>query len=197
MSLVGLADHPALELLNTVAEPAPGRTVEFIATGPDYLSWLAEAALVDGNDLDAIRNAFSAADFEAAAVAARDLREALRGAVASWSSGTPGKSLTRAIERLNAIMAVDDRFSQLHADERNATLHDHRRWHDPAQLLIPPALAWANLLVEGDRSLVRRCEGCTIWFYDRTKAHRRRWCSMALCGNREKARRHRSRPSIA
>jgi len=44
----------------------------------------------------------------------------------------------------------------------------------------------ASLLAAGDRHLVRQCDGvdCTMWFYDRTKAHRRRWCSMALCGNR-------------
>jgi len=34
-----------------------------------------------------------------------------------------------------------------------------------------------------------------MWFYDRTKSHRRRWCSMALCGNRAKARAHRERQS--
>nr|WP_254214234.1 CGNR zinc finger domain-containing protein [Burkholderia multivorans] len=25
-----------------------------------------------------------------------------------------------------------------------------------------------------------------LWFLDRTKSHRRRWCSKALCGNRQK-----------
>jgi predicted RNA-binding Zn ribbon-like protein len=44
---------------------------------------------------------------------------------------------------------------------------------------------------------VRNCEGCSIWFYDHTKAHRRRWCSMALCGNRSKARSHRQRVATA
>jgi predicted RNA-binding Zn ribbon-like protein len=44
---------------------------------------------------------------------------------------------------------------------------------------------------------VRRCEGvdCVLWFYDRTKAHRRRWCSMEGCGNRAKVARFRSRAS--
>ena len=44
----------------------------------------------------------------------------------------------------------------------------------------PSAQAWAHLLVEGDPTLIRQCPGCTIIFYDSTKAHRRRWCSMAL-----------------
>jgi predicted RNA-binding Zn ribbon-like protein len=61
---------------------------------------------------------------------------------------------------------------------------------DPvAALLGPVAEAVAQLLVEVDVNLVRQCEhpDCILWFVDRTKAHKRRWCSMALCGNRYKA----------
>ena len=36
-----------------------------------------------------------------------------------------------------------------------------------------------------------RSETCSARFYDRSPAGRRRWCSMAACGNDEKARRHR------
>jgi predicted RNA-binding Zn ribbon-like protein len=52
------------------------------------------------------------------------------------------------------------------------------------ELLTSPAL---------DR--VRECagDGCGWLFLDVSKAHRRRWCSMAICGNRAKAQRHRQR----
>jgi predicted RNA-binding Zn ribbon-like protein len=62
-------------------------------------------------------------------------------------------------------------------------------------LLVPVALAVAQFLAEGDFELIRQCEStdCTLWFYDRTKAHRRRWCSMALCGNRAKVTAFRAR----
>ena len=45
------------------------------------------------------------------------------------------------------------------------------------------------------RELIRECEhpDCVLWFYDRTKSHRRRWCSMALCGNRHKVAEFRKR----
>jgi predicted RNA-binding Zn ribbon-like protein len=48
---------------------------------------------------------------------------------------------------------------------------------------------------EADRALVRKCESAvgTLLFHDHTKSHRRRWCGMAVCGNREKARAHRER----
>lgn len=51
------------------------------------------------------------------------------------------------------------------------------------------------LVAGGDLGRVRRCAnpGCTLHFHDTSKAGRRRWCSMATCGNRLKARRHQDR----
>jgi predicted RNA-binding Zn ribbon-like protein len=42
---------------------------------------------------------------------------------------------------------------------------------------------------------VKGCEGpvCTLLFLDRTRARARRWCSMAVCGNRAKQAAHRTR----
>ena len=47
---------------------------------------------------------------------------------------------------------------------------------------------WTRLLSEGDPALLRKCQNprCILYFYDTTKNHRRRWCSMAGCGNRAK-----------
>jgi predicted RNA-binding Zn ribbon-like protein len=57
------------------------------------------------------------------------------------------------------------------------------------------AAAWSagELLTSPDRSLVRACPGpgCGWLFLDRSG--RRRWCTMATCGNREKARRFAAR----
>ena len=61
--------------------------------------------------------------------------------------------------------------------------------------LAPIAESVADLLANGDFELVRSCEGeeCVLWFYDRTKAHRRRWCSSTVCGNRAKVAAFRAR----
>jgi predicted RNA-binding Zn ribbon-like protein len=42
---------------------------------------------------------------------------------------------------------------------------------------------------------LRRCGGDTCYwlFIDETKNCSRRWCEMAICGNRHKVRRHRAR----
>jgi predicted RNA-binding Zn ribbon-like protein len=53
----------------------------------------------------------------------------------------------------------------------------------------------AAMLGTDERDRVRICAGerCSARFYDRSRAGRRRWCSMAACGNVAKARRHRAR----
>jgi predicted RNA-binding Zn ribbon-like protein len=62
-------------------------------------------------------------------------------------------------------------------------------------LLLPIAQALAELVCTEDFSSVKACEGpvCTLYFLDRTRGHARRWCSMAICGNRAKQAAHRHR----
>ncbi|HEX3815543.1 MAG TPA: CGNR zinc finger domain-containing protein [Mycobacteriales bacterium] len=52
-------------------------------------------------------------------------------------------------------------------------------------------LAW-DALRRTRPGRLRPCENpdCALFLIDRSKANRARWCSMAVCGNRMKARRH-------
>ena len=59
---------------------------------------------------------------------------------------------------------------------------------DPRQLIAPLARSAADLLCHGDLFLVKRCANpsCSLYFYDASKNHTRRWCSMERCGSRMK-----------
>ena len=65
--------------------------------------------------------------------------------------------------------------------------------------LWPIARSAADLLASDQLEFVRACasESCQWLFLDSSKNHRRRWCDMKQCGNREKARRfyEHNRPS--
>lgn len=69
-------------------------------------------------------------------------------------------------------------------------------WGGPDQALDRPL--WpilrsaAELLVSGELGSLRECDSstCSWLFLDRSRNRRRRWCDMATCGNRAKARRH-------
>ena len=170
--LVG--DHPALDLLNTVAQ-VDGRGVDYWQSDADVLDWMARAGF---------RAAASPARPAKLLHAARGLRETVRALVARRKAGE-----AIDVDALNAWLAHARRRLELVEDDAGGYQLVARYAHDtPEQLLAPVAEAAAALLVEGDFELVRHCENpeCSLWFYDRTKAHRRRWCSMALCGNRHK-----------
>ena len=67
-------------------------------------------------------------------------------------------------------------------------------------LLAAVARSAAELVAEGAGARLRLCANprCGLFFYDNSRTHRRRWCSMAVCGNRNKvaafARKHSSPP---
>jgi predicted RNA-binding Zn ribbon-like protein len=72
---------------------------------------------------------------------------------------------------------------------------------DPLRALAPIARSIADLAASGRGAEVRRCANprCFLFFRDSSRARRRRWCSMAVCGNRMKvaahARRHGRHPT--
>ncbi|MBB5936901.1 CGNR zinc finger domain-containing protein [Streptomyces zagrosensis] len=59
------------------------------------------------------------------------------------------------------------------------------------QALAAVAVAWSELLITGDAARLKRCaeHSCAWVFWDVSKNRSRRWCSMRVCGNRNKARR--------
>lgn len=64
-----------------------------------------------------------------------------------------------------------------------------------ASLLWPVADALIKLVTGNKFEFVRQCEAhnCVLLFHDLSKSHRRRWCSMATCGNRMKVAAFRNR----
>jgi predicted RNA-binding Zn ribbon-like protein len=61
--------------------------------------------------------------------------------------------------------------------------------------LGPVIEAAVSLLTSPDRQHIRECneQTCRWLFLDKSKNHSRRWCSMQLCGNRDKVRRFHAR----
>jgi predicted RNA-binding Zn ribbon-like protein len=60
----------------------------------------------------------------------------------------------------------------------------------PASVFDFVVLDAADLLVGPEREQLRACPGCNWLFVDGSRTRKRRWCSMAACGNRSKARSH-------
>jgi predicted RNA-binding Zn ribbon-like protein len=179
--LVG--DHPAMDLLNTIAR-IDGALVDLWQSDEDVLRWLVRTGLVEAKVTGPARRG-------ALLSAGHRLREISRTLVTARKSNRPLE-----MKPLNDFLAKAESHCQL-ARRSDGVLTLTRRYQrkNPEGMLAPLAEAVAQFLVTADFELVRRCEGedCVLWFYDRTKGHRRRWCSMEVCGNRNKVTRFRSR----
>ena len=196
-----IADALGLDFLNSAAMPQD-TPVEWLGSGDDLLAWLRQAKLVPAQVLDEARAGAGQGELDAVAAQARALREWFRGFVREHRGRPLDAQAVAQLEPLNRLLARDEGFGQVGAapsdgDGVAAGLQwmRLRRWRSPDALLQPIAEAMAELLTGADFSQVKACEGpaCTLLFLDTTRGHKRRWCNMAVCGNRAKQAAHRER----
>jgi predicted RNA-binding Zn ribbon-like protein len=168
--------------LNTVVQTG-GSPTDFLQSDADVLHWLRRMGFAVGDEALAFKS-------DSLRDAAQGLREVVRALIEQRHAGKP-----MDVAALNAFLARGSHTLVL-IEDNNALRVAHKfDTHTAEQCLLPLAEAAAQLLVEEDFRRVRRCEHpeCTLYFYDRTKSHRRRWCSMTACGNRYKVARFREK----
>jgi predicted RNA-binding Zn ribbon-like protein len=183
----------AFDFLNT-RELDSGALVDRFETPGDAFDWLSEHHVVHEELLDPERDR-AATDPDTGARALgqiRRVRDALREvshAIVERRRAAPG-ALTEVNRALRARETI-----QLEPSEDGVHV-GHRHVGDP----IDDALArLAEPIVReisaGRTDRLRVCDSdtCRWVFYDTSPTGRRRWCSMATCGNAAKARRHRAR----
>jgi predicted RNA-binding Zn ribbon-like protein len=188
-----LADHPALELLNT-AMRAGGAQVELIGNGRALVDWFVAVGLVTSAEATQLRRRFSAAELDGIAAEARKLRGWAADWLMRWRTA-PHARYEPELRHLNELLARASDVPQVVHKDRGLAIAEHHRFATAAELLAILAAQIADLLVHEPPELVKRCEGadCILWFVDRTRAHRRRFCSAAVCGNRDKVAAFRAR----
>lgn len=193
-----VADSLGLDFLNSIATPVD-KPVDWLDSGDGLLKWLAQAKLVPPDALRELKARAMPGELDKIASDARALREWFRRFVRKhMGRPLPAKAL-QELAPLNNLLRADATFSQIsrhhgHAGDR-FELRAMRRWHSAQSLLLPIAEALAKFICEEDFASVKACEGhsCTLVFADHTRAQGRKWCSMAICGNRAKQAAHRKR----
>jgi predicted RNA-binding Zn ribbon-like protein len=180
---LALAGDVALELCNTYAGWGESEGRDYLAGYAHLVTWARERELVDAR-----------AAAELSELAQRDPRAAER--------ALDRAKRLRAAFYMVATGEADDGAREVVAREvERAAAATRVEWHaGGARLALPvslelPVLAAAReigrFITQPRR--VGRCpgHGCG-WLFTDTRG-RRRWCSMAVCGNRAKVRRHAER----
>ena len=193
-----VADSAGLDFLNSIATPVDV-AVDWIDDGMGLLTWLRQARLVPGEVLEEFRRSAMPGELDAVAAQARALREWFRSFVKERKGEPLSPRHLTALDPLNRLLARDQSYLRIVARRdpdgdpaRPIALAPERRWTSPESLLQPIGEVLARLISEEDFSHIKACEGanCTLLFADHTRGHRRRWCSMAACGNRAKQQAH-------
>jgi predicted RNA-binding Zn ribbon-like protein len=102
------------------------------------------------------------------------------------------------VEPVNEILRITEGHDELVARDGVWKIEFVAREGGLDWLLAAVARSGAEIIAEGARAPLRLCANahCGLLFYDNSRTRRRRWCSMAVCGNRSKvaafARKHAS-----
>ena len=201
----------SVEDLATAALLLGGRLAINFANVPSYpgapsqdLSWEELIAFLQGSNIVSAERAssllaLSGSDPDAAqALLSRSvrLRDALRRA---FGAMVRKEGIAREwAEPINQILRITEGHDELVFEGNAWKMEFQAREGGLDWLLAAVARSAAEILVEGTQARLRICgnPACGLFFSDNSRTHRRRWCSMAICGNRHKvasfARRHTS-----
>ena len=157
-----------------------------IETPAGLRSWLVERSLAPADLRPAGDDVARVAEF----------REALRALLRANNGGTVDPEELRSLNRAGRG-GLRVRFGE----DGGAALEAQPE--EPIAAAIGQVVAIVfTAIADGTFDRLKACPGrdCGWAFYDRSKNHSARWCSMAVCGSREKVRAHRARrtaPSTA
>ena len=163
----------AVDFLNT--RPAIAGGPELLEAAEDVRRWarlagVGERAEARGGDVARLRR----------------FRERLRMLLDGWRRGAPRQA---EVALVNRYLARAPEVLEL-AVQGGRLVGRRRTGGSLGRLPGVVARSAAELLVDGEPRRYRKCADptCGLWFYDDSKAGRRRWCSMQLCGGRAKWR---------
>jgi predicted RNA-binding Zn ribbon-like protein len=191
--------RPSLDFVNTRRNREAGRAdevAEYLRGPDDFAAWLNAAGLCPaspgGAGADRAGPAgVSPALKEETFAAALALREAISALVTA--TVVADSAPAAAVRCVNAWLALPPEQPMLHLEAGVPVLGPAPAARTPRGVLAMIAADAADLLGTDLRERLRICPGpgCRGRFLDDSPAGRRRWCSMAVCGNRSKAAAHR------
>jgi hypothetical protein len=177
--------HPVLDFVNTRSEwttRGPART-EWLTSYEAFLIWNSYVGLLSPATVFRLieQSGGSSSEVARRLQATLDFRVDLYDVLTDQATATTFEAAARVIEKA-------------YGGRRLVSTDDGLTWELREDLALPfrnLAVLAGDLLTGPSREHVRTCPSCGWLFLD--PRGRRRWCSMATCGNRAKVRAHAAR----
>ena len=185
-----VGNYLCLDFINTEMVIG-GQPTDCLSGFASLVAWLVQSRTLNGQQAEEILKSWQTSGeatttFEDAVKLRAGLREMAERLV-------KGKSVPPSTAALiNQYLARQTGHAELKRVRGGFEKRFQAEFREPAQLLWPVAESASDLLCYADLTLVKKCENpaCVLFFYDTTKNHSRRWCSMSVCGNRMKVAAH-------
>ena len=183
-------NHRCLDFINTqIIEK--GRPVDLLINFSDLVKWLKSAEFLDSAEAKKVLKRWDnkpqgERTLERACAFRAILREMVEKIVKGKSVQQP------TIDAINDLLSHGIGYTQLTRAQDGFETRFHIESDAPIRLIVPIAESAGDLLCHSNLSLIKKCENpnCVLYFYDVSKNHTRRWCSMSICGNRSKVAAH-------
>jgi len=187
-SFLFLGNRVCLDFINTEIV-ASGQRTSLIQSFEDLSAWLIQAGVATQEEIEESTVSWNADQKAGLVREALALRASLR---------RMAEQVTAHEEVSDAVIAaINDSLRQRKGYQvlsRVATGYAIIPHYNKSAsgLLTPIAASATDLLAQADLEHLHKCENpqCILYFYDTSKNHVRRWCSMGACGNRSKAAAH-------
>lgn len=185
-----VGNHGCLDFINTQIVDK-GNTVDLLRGFSDLTDWLTETRVFSRTEAKEIFKKWNdEPEGERAFYQARAFRGILRNMVERIVKGKTVEGST--IDEINKILGKRTGYTRLIRAKGRFETRFHVELDEAIHLITPIAESASDFLCYGEFSLIRKCENpdCILYFYDVSKNHARRWCSMNICGNRTKVAAH-------
>ncbi len=180
----------SLDLVNTVSWPGTAREHDWLDRAGNVVEWAVAAGILTRTAAESL-SAQEDADSSGAATSLTTVhrhRRVVAGVLGPVARGRPPAPAD--VEALNELVAMASVHRAI--DPSSLTWG----WSPPTRLqdiTRPVVIDAASVVTDSDHSRLGHCPACGWLFYDHTRNRSRRWCDMADCGSRQKARRYYNR----
>jgi predicted RNA-binding Zn ribbon-like protein len=181
-----VGNHPCLDFINTelVMNSTP---TDLLETFEDLVDWLVNSQTLSKKDAEARSGELRQDQKPQILAQAKTFRTTLRRMVESLVN--ENRVPESAVTAINQLMRPCSGYRELARTRSNAFKEVFIASADSKDAFLASLAIFASdLLRMADLTLIKKCKNpaCVLYFYDTTKNHARNWCSMQLCGNREK-----------